>query len=298
MTLILFKDVLTLKKFNFKRKQPVSGKRRNFLFPVLIAVFAIIFLVSGGILADYFMDSQQQQSQMEELNDIVEQVQQEMQAAADNAAGTPGEPLTTYTEVVDPDTGEKITLLREYAKLYTMNTDLVGWIKIDGTHVNNPVMQTPQTENFYLKRDFYGKESRHGSIYVAERARLDIPSDNVIIYGHRMADGTMFADLHNYREKTFFDEHPLIKFDTLTEHHTYQICYIFIMSASEDKAFAYHTFTDGNEAEFNAYVATCKQMSLYDTGAEPVYGDKLITLSTCDHNIKDGRLVVVARRID
>ena len=272
-------------------------KTRKFLYPALIVLFVIMFLVSGGILADYFLDSRQQQTQMDELSDIVGQIQQEIQAELD-AGGEDGAPLSPYTEVIDPNTGEKVTVLREYAKIYTLNTDLVGWIKIEGTRIDYPVLQQPRVENYYLKRDFYGRDSRHGSIYAAEQAQLDLPSDNVTLYGHRMADGTMFADLHNYRNKDFFDQHPLVQFDTLTEHHTYQICYTFVMSATEESAFAYHTFVNGNEEEFNAFVAECKKLALYDTGAELVYGDKLITLSTCDHDITDGRLVVVARRID
>lgn len=286
-----------MKKFHLNLKKLDPDKRRKLLFWSMIAVFVIIFVVSGSILADYFIDSQQQQTQMEELSDLVAQVQQEMQAAA-NGTDANGNPLSPYVEVVNPDTGDKVTILREYAKIYSMNTDVVGWIKIEGTRVNYPVLQTPRQENYYLKRNFYEEESRHGSIYAAEAAKLDVPSDNVTIYGHRMADGTMFADLHNYRKKEFFDQYPLIQFDTLTEHHTYQICYIFVLSVTEESAFAYHTFVDGTESEFNNYIAQCKQRALYDTGAEPVYGDKLITLSTCDHDIKDGRLVVVARRID
>lgn len=286
--------MLNLKKIDFKNLN--FHKLRKFIYPSLIAVFVIIFLVSGGILADYYVESQEQQQQYEELAGIVEQVQQEMLEPPVAEDGTVV-PVAPYVEVIDPNTGEKTTVLREYAKIFSMNSDVAGWIKIPGTRVNYPVMHTPGRTDFYLKRDFNKVSSRHGSIYACEDADLTEPSDNVTIYGHRMADGTMFADLHNYRDKAFFDQYPLIQFDTLTEHHTYQICYIFVMSASAESTFAYHTFVDGTELEFNYFVAKCKELALYDTGAELVYGDKLITLSTCDHDIDNGRLVVVARRL-
>lgn len=304
----LYKDVLSLKKINLHFNKPnFRFQKLNFktlflrnpkklIYPALIALFAILFFVSGGILADYFVESQQQQSQMEELSDIVEQIQQQMQEQIDTNDGTSA-PLSVYVQVTNPETGDKINVLREYAKIYAMNPDVAGWIKIPGTRVNYPVMQTPGRTDFYLKRDFNKVSGRHGSIYACEDANLSEPSDNITIYGHRMADGTMFADLHNYRDKAFFDQYPLVQFDTLTEHHTYQICYIFVMSASEESAFAYHTFVDGTELEFNYFVSKCKELALYDTGAEVVYGDKLITLSTCDHDIDNGRLVVVARRL-
>ena len=270
---------------------------KKYLRPALLTIFASVFLISAAALIDYFIDSKKQQSQYNELSGLVDKIQQDMNAASGNGSNTSVEPLSRYVEVTDPNTGETFMALREYAEIYNMNSDMAGWIKIEGTNINYPVMHTPDRANYYLKRDFYKNSSRHGSIYAAETANLTMPSDNITLYGHKMADSTMFASLHKYQDKAFFEEHPLIQFDTITERHTYQICYVFIISAAPDTDFPYHIFVDGTEEEFLDFVANCKARSLYDTGSEIVYGDKLITLSTCEHNVNNGRLVVVARRI-
>jgi sortase B len=182
--------------------------------------------------------------------------------------------------------------------MHALNNDMVGWIEIPGTSIDYPVMQSPYQTDFYLKRNFYKQNATCGAIYVREKCDVWEPSDNVTIYGHNMLNGTMFADLHDYEEKSFWKNNKLVYFDTLYEYHTYEIFAVFIVSGYLDKGFNYHTFDDAaNAAEFDEFVATCKELALYDTGITPKYGEKLITLSTCDKSIENGRLVVVARRI-
>ena len=113
-----------------------------------------------------------------------------------------------------------------------------------------------------------------------------------------MADGTMFAALNSYTNKNTWDRNSLIFFDTLTEYHTYKIFAVFKTSANVGEGFSYHQFVDAdNEAEFDEFVKTCKDLAFYDTGITPKYGDKLICLSTCEYSQDNGRLVVAAVRI-
>lgn len=190
------------------------------------------------------------------------------------------------------------TILPEYEALYLQNPDLVGWITIPGTMLDYPVVQTPDRPNYYLHRGFDGEEAYEGTLYVREQCDVNLPSDNVTIYGHNMADGSMFGSLHKYKEKAHWQANPLIEFNTLYERHTYEICLIFRTSVNISGGFDYHLFDTAENAEaFDSFIATCQSKALYDTGITPVYGDKLITLSTCDRSIASGRLVVVARRI-
>lgn len=298
------------------------------LYRVLLIVFSAVFLVSSGFVVNAVIQSKKQQNQFDELSSMVEQAQQGQIPAppitnnnstdddtttdgttetTDNTLppesnGTPGITgpalqVPTHMVVKNPVTGQDVSVLREYAMIYTMNPDLVGWIKIDGTRINYPVMQTPDRPNYYLTRDFYGKDSVYGCIYAAEAANINTPSDNITLYGHKMKDGSMFAGLHDYKKKQFYEKNPYITFDTLSEHHTYQIMSVFKISTTVNFNFPYHTFVNGNETSFTEFVKKCKALSLYDTGVDAVYGDKLITLSTCEHTISGGRLVVVAKRI-
>ncbi len=208
------------------------------------------------------------------------------------------EPLETEpSETTEPPVLDNSVLL-EYQALYELNNDMVGWIQIEGTEIDYPVVQTPDSPNFYLRRNFYKESATCGTIYAREACDVNLPSDNVTLYGHNMRNGTMFADLHKYKDKSFWEDNRYIYFDTLTEYRTYEIFAIFVTTADLTKGFTYHIYdTFETEADFNKYVSTCKNMDLYETGVTPVYGEKLLTLSTCDKTIDDGRLVVVARRV-
>lgn len=190
------------------------------------------------------------------------------------------------------------TVLLEYKSLYEINRDMVGWIQIEGTAIDYPVVQTPDSPNFYLRRNFYKEKATCGTIYVREACDVNLPSDNVTVYGHNMRNGTMFADLHKYKQKSFWEKHRYVNFDTLYEYRTYEVFAIFKTMADSTKGFTYHIYdTFETEKAFNEYVSTCKNMGLYDTGVMPDYGNKLLTLSTCDKTIDDGRLVVVCRLV-
>lgn len=206
-------------------------------------------------------------------------------------------PSTEATQPVETEPTEPSILL-EYQGLYELNNDMVGWIEIPGTEINYPVVQSLYQANFYLRRNFYKEDATCGTIYVREACDVYLPTDNVTLYGHNMRNGTMFADLHEYEEREFWENNRYIYFDNLYEYHTYEIFAVFITTADLTEGFHYHTFdTAADAAEFDEFVATCKDLSLYDTGITPQYGDKLLTLSTCDKSVSDGRLVVVARRV-
>lgn len=276
---------------------------RRWIYWGLLIIFLLVFLISGWRLLDYYIQSKKAKDTYDELAQIVEQVRQQQPTVpqATDEAGQPVEqpPEVIYAEVTDPKTGEKRQVLAEYAPIYELNSDLVGWIYIDGTRINYPVMQNKEQTDYYLKRDFYKKSSIDGSIYVREECDVFAPSDNLTIYGHRMNSGAMFADLLNYKEEDFWQNNRYIHFDTLQEHHTYEIIAAFKISASADNGFQYHTFVDAaDQADFDRYVQQCKDRAFYDTGVTAQYGDKLITLSTCEKGNSAMRIVVVAKRMD
>lgn len=286
---------------------------KRWMTNALIVVFAAVFLISGYYLVSYYIDAWKQQAAYDELAAIVEQVRKDQVTVKPTVSGnetkpseeatedtTPPETGPAFVQVKNPKTGQMMDVLAEYAELYTMNSDMVGWISIDGTIINYPVMHRPNELNYYLYRDFYKKWSNGGSLYIREACDVQTPTDNVTIYGHNMKNsGTMFHRLLDYTEKEFWQEHRYIRFDTLSEHHTYEIIAVFKTSANAGEGFPYHLFINAeNEAEFDEHIKTCKDLAFYDTGVSASYGDKLITLSTCEYTLDNGRLVVVAKRID
>ncbi len=280
--------------------------RRNWIIKLLLILFSCVFLVSGFLLTRYYIIARFQKQQADELVQIVQQAKKEppVRYTVPVEALDPTDPVIEVVEesdlilIQDPITGNPRPILPEYAEIYLANTDTVGWIRIEDTDINYPVMQTPDDPNYYLNHNFQKEYHSYGCIYVREVCSVDAPSDNLTIYGHRMRSGVMFYDLQNYKKEDFFREHPVIEFDTLTERHDYQILSVFLTTASVGQGFTYHEFVDASdEAEFQQYVDTCKELSLYDTGVDAQYGDKLITLSTCEYSQTNGRLVVVAKRI-
>ena len=278
---------------------PIVNK---YVIPGLTVLFAAVFLVTAYLTADYLIKAHKHKKMMQSLAQLVQPQEVE---GTDNIEDYTNIPIdenftlpenSKFTKVEHPKTKKNLLIQTKYLELFKLNPDLVGWIYIPGTEINYPVMQTPEWVNYYLKRDFYGQDSDHGSIYADEMADIKRPSANVTIYGHKMKDGSMFADLLEYKDKKFYEENPTIDFNTIYKDSTYQIFAVFTTTANEG-GFPYHLFVDGSKEEFDAYVAKCKELSFYHTGIDVEYGDKLITLSTCEHSISNGRFVVVAKKI-
>ncbi len=252
---------------------------KNKIYIAIICAFSIVFAVSSGFLIKHYYDSARQAEMYDNLIEVVETEPEETQ-----------EPMN-YSE-------EK-TFIPEYQELYLQNNDMVGWIKVEDTNINYPVMQTPNEPDYYLNRDFYKNKSAYGCPYVQANCDVKTPSDNVIIYAHHMNDGSMFANLELFRSKDFWKSHKQVSFDTLDRKATYDILAVFAVPVDEtDKnSFKYYEFVNAYDPQhFSDFVSRCKELSFYDTGVTAKYGDKLLTLSTCEYTHDNGRLVVVAKR--
>lgn len=256
------------------------------LYRCVLAILMLVFLFSAGSLIKYFIESAKSKQTYKSLQSLRE----------DFARPAPSSPDATEPPLVTVD---GVQVLPELAELYALNHDLVGWLTVPGTNVDYPVVQRKESVDYYLHRDYYGNKDSHGCLYIREQCDVVKPSDNVTLYGHRMKDQTMLAQLAKYESKAYWQDNQYLYFDTLTEHHTYQIIYVFTTTASQGEGFAYHLLVDAADAEeFNSFLVNCAQNSLYDTGLSATYGDKLLTLSTCEYSHENGRLVVVAKRIN
>lgn len=181
----------------------------------------------------------------------------------------------------------------------TVNKEIVGWLEIENTKINFPVVQGVDND-YYIRHDYKNEYSFDGAIFLDKSFNWNKPSNNYLIYGHNNKNGNMFQDLLNYKEKSYYLEHPTIRFTTVDDDSEYEIISIFLSRVyykSEKNVFRYYYFIDAkNEEEYNSFVRECKNASLYDTGKTAEYGDQLLTLSTCEYSQEDGRFVVVARK--
>lgn len=260
---------------------------KKIIYYGLIGVFACIFLVSVYFIGDYYLESLASQSSYDTLAELVEQGKTEVPKETilyvppmvDEDYEAPEDPTSTAEDLSEPS-----VILPEYSGIYLLNSDVVGWISIPDTRINYPVMQTVDRPDYYLTRDFDGNSNKNGCLYVREQCNVFRPSDNLTIYGHHMKDMSMFAGLDYFWDKAFWETHQTFTFDTIYEEHTYQVFAVFRTSANVGEGFAYHLFVDAaNEADFDNFVTTVKQLSHYDTGITAEYGDKLLCLSTCEY---------------
>lgn len=232
--------------------------------------------------------------QIKRLDDYAEK-QQQLKGAQVATEVTPETVVIHYDnqEIVVPE------ILDEYKMLYSLNQKLIGWIKIDDTYIDYPVLQTSNND-YYMNHNFDQEEDKNGSIFLDTDCSILPRSTNLILYGHHMRSGRMFGQLNKYSSEEFYQEHKYIQFDTIYEKGTYEVMFVFRSQIFEESeiVFKYYQFIDANsEIEFNSYMREMAEMSLYDTGVTAEYGDELLTLSTCDYYTDYGRFVVVAKRI-
>lgn len=208
---------------------------------------------------------------------------------------------TTPESTARPPAARTAEVLPRYRSLYEQNPDLIGWLRIDGTGIDLPVVQTPGDNEYYLRRGFDRFYAVGGTLFLDERCSVgpDAPTDNWLIYGHNMRDGSMFGQLVRYRDEAFCQAHPTFTFDTLYETATWQVAAVLDTALGADEL-PYYTFFDAdNKLDWQRRVAAITEKSLYDTGVTPAYGTQLLTLSTCgDTRIgTDARFALLAVRV-
>ena len=243
----------------------------------IIKISIVILLIGIMLISSYFIyknmqEDKEQEEIFEELENIV---------------------TTNETDEEKEQQEDNVNL----NKLYKINNDIVGWLKIENTNINYPVMQTKDRPDYYLRKNFYKEYSVFGTPYIDENCDIE-NGNNLIIYGHHINGNKMFGELENYKNEEYYNKHKFIKFYTLNEKAEYEIISVFKTTVYNDKGFKYYQYYNlEDEREFETFINKCKELSLYDTQKIAKYGDKLLTLSTCEYSQSNGRLVVVARKI-
>ena len=264
-------------------------KKKSLIRNILISILLLVAVGSIGYYVKYYSDAKKVQEQSDDFSELKDAKYAEVLKNV--------EPIVKkeYDEtVVIPD------ILDEYKALFNKNKSLIGWIEIADTIIDYPVMQTVDND-YYLKHDFNQKNDANGCIFLDCNCDVILGNDNWILYGHHMKNGKMFSSLIKYADMDYYEKHKYIRFDTIYEKGTYEVMYAFRSRIynSNEITFKYYQFIDANSSEeFNSYMEEMEKMSLIDTGVSATYGDRLLTLSTCDYQEENGRFVVVAKRID
>ena len=217
--------------------------------------------------------------------------------AADAQQETPATAATAKKDVVRSTQYHVAsgTPLGHMEALYNENRDLIGWLRMEKI-LDLPVMY--KDNSYYLKRDFYKNKNEAGTLFLDENHRFNEWTQNLLLHGHNMKDGTMFGRLTQYlHDLSYLKNNPFVQFDTLWREEQYVIFAVMRVSLDvkdEDffNYFSYPTFE--SDAQFNSYIRRVQLRSEYAIPLDVAPGDALLTLSTC---LEDDRLVIVCRRL-
>lgn len=212
--------------------------------------------------------------------------------------------LTTNTTAA-PAEGETTSVPAEYQEYYNRNNDFVGWIKIDGTEIDYPVVQADNND-YYLNHNFDKEKESRGTIFMDYTSDSNLGYMNTVIHGHNWLDDTVFSELPQYSDIDYYREHPVIEYNTRTEMHKWKIFAVFITTASADEDNGYvfnYVYPDMGGINFDGYMAEINKRTLYYTGVDVNENDKILTLSTCTREVDtrsyraDCRIVILARMV-
>lgn len=241
---------------------------------LLLSLFCIS--VSIYMLAGMKLEDQKSDNAFEEIREVFDQ---------------------EYPEDSKDNSENELNINPGLLELHEKNPDCVGWIQIEDTHIDYPVMYHPEEKNYYLRKNFNQEYDISGTPFISEICDPE-DFDNLIIYGHHMKSGAMFADLDKYKSESFYQKHKRIIYSTLHGDEIYEVMACFAVPVYTGNDFTYYAFTKAETPlEYKNFVDTCIKKSYYNTGVMAEYGDQLLTLSTCEYSHKNGRMVVVGKLI-
>lgn len=251
-----------------------SKKNKKIGKIVLISIFIFIIIISVSYIIFFTYEKLKEKSDIREIQE--------------------------YANIA-PDAKEPDKQIEKVNELMQTNADIKGWIQIEATKVNYPILQSDNNE-YYLNHNYKKEKSKYGSIYLKTGIDINNNNSNLILYGHNMKDGEMFKTLLDYADKNYYETHKQVTIITQNEKRKYEVIAAFksrIFYKDEKNVFRYYNYTTfENEDMYNEYINNINKIKLYDTETTATYGEQLLTMITCEYSIENGRMVVVAKRIE
>lgn len=256
---------------------------RSLILIILIVIFVGVFAFALYQALSVYIPQKREQDRFSELRELVRRT------PADRETNSDGTPAGT-SQVDDP---------LDLVTLTIYNDEAVGWLKVDDTPIDYPVMKSSEDDpEYYLHRDFDRSYSFSGCLFIGEHCNTE--SNVFVIYGHNMNNGSMFGQLDYYADESFAISHQDMIYDTLSERRVYRVFAAFqtqVYDEDENVYKYYNSVGDFDEAGYNSIVSSIQSLSVIDTGNMPAYPAQLMLLSTCAYHTEDGRFVVAAYRI-
>lgn len=289
-----------------KRKRKNKEKFYHLNHGMIVFIFAAVFLISFVYLNwNFFLDIKTNYNAYM----LQTKIEDDMRTARITARWQERRALeeAKNKEISDqevalaiPEQMKKPEIMGKFAPLYEENKDFAGWLTIEGTKIDYPVMSRQGDNNYYLDKNFEQKQDKNGLLILDYRCDVNKAGQNLIIYGHNMRTGVMFGTLKKYKDKEFCKEHPVIQFDSLYEECEYKVVAAMLseVAYADEDVFRYYDAIDmSSEQDFEAFRKNIEDNALYVTDETISYGDSCLILSTCDKYKEDGRFVVIAKKV-
>lgn len=254
---------------------------------ILLIFFLGVFLFSGWQIFQIVGKYQEGTDSYDALNQYV---------SYEETSTVPAAPTeeAAYVETTEPPDVSAWPQV-DFDELAQINPDVVGWIYIEGTNINYPIVQGQDNEE-YLNRLFDGSYHTVGCIFLDYRCDSDFSGNNSIIYGHHMKNKSMFAGLVDYKKQAFYDEHPV---GLLVTPDAYLEILFFSGYVSDNRGSAWDLNLD--DEEYAAWLAEIQEKSCFESSSIPTPEDSVITLSTCTYEFSNAKFVLhgyVSKRIE
>ena len=250
---------------------------RKIINIILVAIIIVCLSIIGYKYYNYNKD--------DKLNSEIQDLQPVINEASDLDNNSSGE-----NDGQDQSKEGNYVNSANEEQLKSINSDYKMWIQIENTNINYPVVQSSDND-YYLKHNFRKESNISGTVFV--ESANDIDNDkNIILYGHNMRNGTMFNNITNYKEESFFNEDNKINIIMNNTLYEYEVFSAYVKNVSEvNLAIGF-----ASEDEFINYAYNEAEESLYKKDVDFSAEDNLITLVTCSYEFTDARTIVVARR--
>ncbi|MBP2078631.1 class B sortase [Oceanobacillus polygoni] len=251
-----------------KQKQH-KNKPKSMIQRLITIVCLVIFIASAFYLVDALYDYYTNRQVLADIQDVYRESKED--------------------EIEIGPTDSVATIRSSFRDILAINSDIVGWVTMDGTMVDYPILQA-EDNAYYLQRNYKEEDSRAGSIFMDYRNDITQQDRNIILYGHNMKDGSMFGQMKRFLDEDFLQEHQHFYFDTL--YGSYEVEIFSVYHTTTD---FYYIETDfPNDESYRTFLDDIKKRSEVTTDIELNAEDQIITLSTCDYLLdpNEGRLVI------
>ncbi len=252
---------------------------KNFINKIFLVILILILFYNLFHIGNYIRESHTNRKLHEQIKDNYHAKEGSYNPDLDEKLGLMGQ--------IDPDPLDK------FKPLLKINDQIKGWILIENTNIDYPVVLANDNE-YYLNHNINKERSKAGSIFMDYRNEGNYNDKNIILYGHNMKDGSMFKGLMGYKNEKYFFDHPLITFSTLYETNQWEVFSAYVTKTDFD----YIQTEFPNNEGYENFLKNISCKSLYETNVHVEADDIILTLSTCSYEFPNARFVVHAKKID